>query len=156
MEKIETIKMALNGARSKQRSPETERRSRRAKKNKMLSRSRKLPEEYKELLTSRGLSLTRELVITKNVDFTPKSIRGQLLTAILEDTAYDKGYQAWIFDVSIRDLSLKGLQDGRKHDLSYLLECMADFVRLGILTRLYVKRGLPITYQVNVDADATL
>ncbi|MBU2834228.1 hypothetical protein HF673_00150 [Acidithiobacillus thiooxidans] len=143
MEKMETIRMTLRGVRSKPRNPEAERRGRRLKRREYLSRREKLPDEDKAQIAVRGLSLTREPII-----FSPESIRGRLLAAVLEDTVYDNHRQAWIFDGSIRDLALAGLSGGG-NDLSYLLECMADFVRLGILTRLEKKRGRPVIYQVN-------
>ncbi len=150
MNQKETIDFVLRNSRSKQRNTEAERNSRRAKRKKALSTCKLLLVESKVQLTEKGLSITR------TVTFPPDSVRGQLLQAILDETVFDQQSQVWVFTGSMRGLALDGLSDGKKHDLSYLLECMADFVRLGILTRLRAKRGTPITYQVNVDADAAL
>ncbi|OCX76237.1 hypothetical protein A6M27_02865 [Acidithiobacillus thiooxidans] len=143
----QTINFALRNSRSKQRNTEAERHSRRAKREKALSTCKLLTGESKVRLTDKGISITR------TVTFPPDSVRSQLLHTILDETVFNEQDGVWVFTGSMRGLALDGLSDGKKHDLSYLLECMADFVRLGILTRLLAKRGTPITYRVNVNAD---
>lgn len=145
MQSFSDIHSALNNHQPKQRDKEAERQSRRVRRKQRSLVSKKLTELEKAQLTLKGLILLRE------VNFSANSIRGQLLHAVLENAVYDSRYQTWVFDRSIRDLALDGLEDGAKHNLSYLLDCMADFVRLGILTRIRDKRGVPITYQVNVN-----
>ncbi len=121
------------------RNAAAERQGRRVRRQQKLASAIKLPPET--------VSRLRVLGLSRPVD----SVRGMLLTAILSE-ATQSADGGWGFDGSIRDLADGGLADGKRHSRDYLLKCMQDFVRQGILEATDARRGRPTLYAVRRDA----
>lgn len=119
----------------RERDREAERAGRRWKRQQRLRGTPKLPDDLHGHLLLRGLARP------------VGSVRGQLLDAVLSDAIQDRDGH-WLFDGSIRDLSMGGLADGKIRDEHYLLMCMQAFVDAGILVRVYDRKGKPVVYRI--------
>lgn len=129
--------MTTRTARRTQRPRNTtaERQNRRWTRSQRLARAQRLPDDVRRDLLLKGLARPAT------------SVRGQLLAAVLAGATLDRDGR-WIFDGSIRDLAAGGLGDGLQHSIVYLLGCMQDFIKAGLLEKLDGRKGCPVVYAV--------
>lgn len=132
-EHMESLKTSRR--QQKQRDKQAERAARRWSREQQLLKLPKLSATAQQRSLTIGLARPSE------------SVRGLLLQSILTN-ATQNPHNEWVFNGSIRDLAVGGL-DGKRHSRGYLRACLQDFARVGILEKRYARKGKPTVYIIH-------
>ena len=123
---------------------ETERMTKRMRRQARLAKSVRLPRDA-------WLPIFANAVFRYRLSTLANLLLYQILNEAVQSITILAGErrEVWIFDRPINDLAVRGgLTADKSHDRTFLAECMQQLVSFGLIRRLESRKGRPVVYEV--------